>query len=265
MNSMIISIDTYKNLHDPLYATVSGKLLSKDLVIKEDLEHYSDLDVESAFKESHIRSVLEALKVANSRNESRRIYKSVLGIKCDTAFEIEMLGIERYSKRHTVLFSLQDSLDYILHVLCGVNPEVVRRIPHYQRLSRGILNVDVELLDELSFGHLIGIDESLDKYIAGINRKSFDYADFVTRFFTELTECCNGLLHSLAMKYKCYYKEQGITLALKSKTITSVAFSSDISINDEMEVMKDYFIKINSYTKKGYINHVEDLCSRQGA
>lgn len=265
MNSMIISIDTYRNLNDPLYSTVSGRLLLKDLVIKEDLKDYTDLDITSVFTESHIRSVIEGLKVAGSTNESKRIYKSILGIKCDTAFEIEMLGVERYSKKHTVLFSLQDSLDYVLHILCGVDPSKVRKIPHYQRLSRGILNVDVDLLDELSFGHLIGIDEKLDKYIAGVNRKSFDYADFVTKFFTELTECCNGLLHTLAMKYKCYYKEQGINLALKSKTITSVAFSSDVSISDEMQIMEDYFIKINSYTKKRYINHVDDLCSRQGA
>ncbi len=261
MNSMHISIDTYKHLYDPLYTTVSGKLTSKDLVLKESLEEYLSLDITSDFRESHIRSVLEGVKVLRSGNDYKRIYKSILGIKCDTAFDIEMLGIERYSKKHTVLFSLQDSLDYILYTLCGVDPKKVRAIPHYQRISRGILNVDVDLLGSRSFGDLIGIDPDLDNYIAGINRRSLDYADFVTNFFTALTECCNGLLHSLAMKYKCYYKEQGISLVLKSKNISSVVFSSEIPVNDEMQLLDNYFIKINSYTKRNYINHIEDFCS----
>lgn len=259
MNSMNILINTYKHLNDPIYYTVSGKLRHKDMVIRENL-NYDNLAANDIYTEIHKKNTLECIKLSKNSNEFKRVYKSVLEFKYDSAFDIEMLGIERYSKEHTVLFSLQDSLDFVLNQLCGVDTELVRRIPNYQRISRGLLNIDVEMLGQANFGELIGIDPRLDNYIARMDSSALDYADFILKFFGEITECCNALLHKLAMQYQCFYKEQGKSLSLKSKNISSVVFASEIPVDDAMEILEDYFILIKSYKRLEYGNHVADLC-----
>lgn len=256
---MNILIDTYKNLNDPIYYTVSGKLMYKDMVIRDKV-NFDNLVANDVYTETHKKNTLECISMNKNSDDFKRIYKSILDFKYDSAFDIEMLGVERYSKKYSVLFSLQDSLDFILNQLCGVDTELVRRIPNYQRISRGLLNINVEMLGQANFGELIGIDPRLDNYIAKIDASALNYADFILKFFGEITECCNALLHKLAMQYQCLSKGNGNNLSLKSKNISSVAFASEIPVNDAMEIKEDYFIIIKSYEKHEYSNHVADLC-----
>lgn len=251
---MHLSVDLYNNLSDQMYQAQVAKLHNKQLSVVGDYSEYLNEMPKTIFEETHLRNLMSA-------SINRRIYRDTLGIMCDSSLDLEVIGVTKYAKDDTVLFTLQDSLDLVLNYLCDVDMNVLRTLPNYQQISRGILNADHTMLDGIPFGDLLGLDSRLDAYLIRINTTSISYEDFLNKFFIEVTSACNTLLHQYVMQYRSYYNDLGLRLPLRSKNISSVVFGSEIEIDDKMELVPGYFIHIKSYKRCEYINHINEIRS----
>lgn len=251
---MRLSVDLYNNLSDQMYQAQVGKLNNKQLSVIGDYSEYLNQMPSTIFEETHLHNLTNA-------SVDRRVYRDTLGILCDSSLDLEVIGVTKYAKNDTVLFTLQDSLDLVLNYLCDVDMNVLRQLPNYQQISRGILNADHRLLDGIPFGDLLGLDSRLDAYLIRINTTSISYEDFLNKFFIEVTSACNTLLHQYVMQYRSYYSDLGLKLPLRSKNICSIVFGSEIEIDDKMELVPGYFIQIKSYKKCEYMKYVNELRS----
>lgn len=248
---MHLSINSYNQLTDQMYKAQSAKLENKQLSVVGDFNSYIAHQPKTIFEKQHFRNLMGA-------SLDKRVYKEVLGIMCDVSLDLEVIGVTKYAKENTIMFTLQDSLDLVLNYLCDVDMRLLRALPNYKQISRGILNADHEMLKDVKFGDLIGLDSRLDIYLISLNTAAVSYDDFLNKFLTEITCACNVLLHQFVMQYRMYYSDRGYKLPLRSKNICSVVISSDIEIDDSMELVEGYFIKVKSYKKGEYIHHVND-------
>ncbi|WP_394861651.1 hypothetical protein [Paraclostridium bifermentans] len=199
----------------------------------------------------------------NNTETNKRIIERVLDINCDRNLEAEALGVAKYCKDYTLVFSLQDSLDLVLFSLCGVEPKLIRGISNYQRLSRGLLNVNFDLLGDFTFEELLNIDDKLDYYLNALFNEAGDYQEFLRLFYKRLTNKCYELVCLYTEKFRDYMlaSDTKIIMSPRSKNITTIILSCNIPMNIEMEVISGYHLRLKTYKRKEYFNYVNDLHS----
>lgn len=252
---MSILIDLFKD--DLLCSSMNrviGQLFSRQCKINTDVSFYEDLIPDSIYQKSHIKNVLSALKTGKSA-------LNIYGKLCDSYADIEKLGICRYCADNTVIVSLEDSLDYILHFLSGCDINTIyNNVSDYKELSRGILNVDFSLLDTHYFDELVGIDPLLDKYLVSIlDECDSDCDKFVIALTSNIINSCNQVLEYIAISLR---NMSQYNLIFRSKSLTSAIFTSNTSITDIIILKCDnkssYSITPLSFKKLEYLNKCDD-------
>ena len=257
---MNILIDSYKNLDDPSFDKLYGRLHDNKIRYRKlpKLEKTIRTMLDKKFEEDY-----ENLKRLTELDVKR--YKIIHNIYYDNAYTMECLGYSTYSSKYSVILSLQDSLDYVLHKLCGADIKNIRRIPKYQIISRGILNMDYHILNDFSFGNIIGYDENLDNYLAEM--ACMDSYEIVCQEITKnILHTCNSILLDLGKKYRRFIGiETGKNPVMRSVTFSSMVFTYDEPLNDILELTSYYGLIINSYGKGEYYNNIEDIYSYYNA
>lgn len=259
---MNILIDSYKDLYCTDFNMRYERLLTNKICYRKKYRTLPNL-------EKHIRTKMDIQFendyniIKNYPSGSIERYGSIGDIKFDRAYTIEFMGYSDYSNDYSVIFSLQDSLDYILHLLCGADIKNIRKIPNYQILSRGILNQYKFLLNELSFSNLIGYDDKLDNYLTKmIFYNSYD--DACRNIINEILVTCNNLLKEIGMKYRAFKLNNldvNEEFKMRSATISTLCFSSTQEVNDTLELAPYYGLIIKSYSKGEYYDNIEDITS----
>ncbi len=257
---MNILIDSYKNLDDPSFDKLYGRLHDNKIRYRRlpKLEKTIRTMLDKKFEEDY-----ENLQRLTELDVKR--YKIIHNIYYDNAYTMECLGYSTYSSKYSVILSLQDSLDYVLHKLCGADIKNIRRIPKYQIISRGILNMDYHILNDFSFGNIIGYDENLDNYLAEM--ACMDSYEIVCQEITKnILHTCNSILLDLGKKYRRFIGiETGKNPVMRSVTFSSMVFTYDEPLNDILELTPYYGLIINSYGKGEYYNNIEDIYSYYNA
>lgn len=256
MNLMRLSIQNFDiEFEQSNFIPLLNKTEIKSFKLEHSICDFETVECESIYEKDYITRLLET-------DKSNRVIEHILDIACDKNIEAESLGVAKYCKEHTLVFSLQDSLDLVLFSLCGVDPKLVREIPSYQRLSRGLLNVNFDLLGDFTFEELLNIDVRLDYYLNAIYNEAENYQEFLELFYKRLTDKCYELLCMYAEKYRDYFLAQDskIVMSPRSKNITTIILSCNVPLNTEMELINNYFLKVRTYKLKEYFNYINESC-----
>ena len=89
---------------------------------------------------------------------SERDCEEFVGSYSDNHFSLELLGLEKNSKKYMVLVDFSESLDYILHLLSHCDMENIRAIPNYTEVSKAFLNGDMDALAKETYSIFIQCD-----------------------------------------------------------------------------------------------------------
>ena len=232
---------------------LAGYLTKRNLEIVNDVSEYASFTSKDVFTEEHVKSIL-----ANISRE--RKYNTVFGKTVDSHLEIEKIGVGNGCKRYTTVLTLEDSLDLILSRLSGCSyNKIFMRLQNYKLFSRAILNINYNLMSDLSFDNLLNLDDSLDNYLVRLSADSKDNSEFLKRFYAEVIKNAGDLIEYLAIALKETLKRKNIDIVYRSKGLCSYVFTSDIPINDILELEDGYSIKLNSYEMREYSKHVNKV------
>lgn len=221
------------------------------------LDAYKTMKPENIYQESHIA-------IVNSTYNSPRKYTKIFGQPQDSHMEIEKLGVCRYCKKFTIVISLEDCLDYVLHYLSDCSIDKVRKLENYMLLSRGILNVNYKFLDKFEYFSLLNVDDKLNDYLIDLYQDDSDTA-FITNFFSEVVQTCSRMVDYIYAEIKEIY---GATIVARSKGLATIVVSSDVRIEDEIvlryEGKQDYVFKIKCLERLEHLTELANIEEKEG-
>jgi hypothetical protein len=201
----------------------------------------------------HLDSVKGSYTVTN------RQYEDIFGVKVDTHSELEKLGACQYCEKYTVIISLEDSLDYILQRLTGCSLDSVRSISSYKVLSRSLLKLNYESLEDLDLGYLLNLDPKLDEYFNLIysSVESEDpYSAFLEKFVGDLLRECDRILNLISIEFYHKCREVTDSVKLRSKSTCSYILTSSEKLEEEIIIrssqVEDYTIKVKYFDLMEY-------------
>jgi hypothetical protein len=219
---------------------------------------------DSDFKliQSQIKKALEIQEPRLLAGLVSREYNDLLGSMNDSHIEVEKLGICESQGPFTVVLSLEDSLDYILHLLTGTSTEKIRTLPDYRELSRAIMKINPEALGELTFNLFSQVDPALSSYLQDLVRESEDTESFVERFFTKIFTQADRILEYICGYLYINLQATGRKVVIRSKSIYCYVFSTASEINEELTLKipgkEDYKLLLKSYKAREYIDRYSE-------
>lgn len=246
---------------------LSTKPFQVDLSYGVDLSIYKkDEMFDSIDKRFHRDRALEA------SNVNVKTYSTLFGsLLSDYHHELCKLNVLRGFDQYVTVISLEDSLDYILHSICGCDISAVRNIPNYFDLSRGLLKLNTEEFMNFSMGSFIDIDPELNKYLISLEAKaakSLEEEDdeeeltdinqkVLTYFIKDITERSDTINKYLGYWYK---RERPDTTVVKSKSLCSFILSSKEKYVHPLTLSTadkcDYDIMIRSFERYEYAENI---------
>ena len=140
-----------------------------------------------------------------------------------------------------ILIDLSDCFDYVLHRLTGCPVSTVRAMPDYHRISKGILNLNNDVLASVTVENLIAIDDSVYKWIVNLfteincieNLTNFEKVELLVRkmnrlFITEAMKVRNYIAMFIRHKYE--------KVIIRSKSLSGIVATTDENIDTECEL-----------------------------
>lgn len=205
--------------------------------------------------------------------QTKRCYTKIMSAGCDNLFLLEQLGIGAYTLDYIVTLDFSDCLDSALSSLSGCSPEVIRAIPNYSEISRGIINLDLEILQKVQFKTFFNLDPKLDAFLQellneakqtsktySVSNSDIIMHDFVYLFFARVLSFISN------EKDYCFYalKQQleasdDYTLILRSKSYSSVLGTCNKPISEKITFRNSYGMEFSVFAE----SH-KSLCIMQG-
>ena len=130
---------------------VSKQIETRDFKLAQDLTKIKEINPD-------IFAKVEELSKAS------RQYELQAGGANDNLFLLEILGVGKYCKKYSVVLDMSDCLDYILHRLSGCSISSVRQLQDYDNISKNIIGLNFDELQNLTFSDLFALDDKLAKY-----------------------------------------------------------------------------------------------------
>lgn len=231
-------------------------LANRKCDIVGDLSCYDQMSSEDLDTQFHIESV--------NKNKGRaRTYSDIMGSITDSHIEIEKLGVCNYHRKYSVIISMEDSLDYLLHRLSGSSIESVRNMPNYKNVSRALMKLNYSALED-DFGSLRECDPKVDEFFSkifvesagdSIEQKS---AEFQKQFVISLWSELKKVLEYTALTY--YFANEG-NLVLRSKSLCSFVMTSNTKMEDKLTLRSkghdDYTIFVRSFERNEYLEKID--------
>lgn len=208
-----------------------GFQLDKKLAYLNDIK--SESDVFQKYKERCFQTIKEERK-----------YKNLLANNYDSHFQLELLGIAKYTRSHTVVIDLSESLDFLLSILSNCDPESIRKLNNYVKVSKDILNFDLDQSEQIPITDIIDLDRNLSRWFNELTYKkrgslcTVDLQDaaysILFSFYSEL----QSTLERTKDYIGTYLQKAGLPGSVyRSKSKTAIIVSSDI-ILDKDEVLQ---------------------------
>lgn len=228
-------------------------LFKKSFDLNERIKELKGINIPQDY---YTQSVLRDIE---NNKYTLREYRNVLENTCDNLYHLECMGLGKLSRGYTHIVSLEDSLDYILYRLCEADREVIRSIDNYTQLSRAILNLDYQGLENFSLECLMGLDNKLDNFLCRLYEESNKNNDkFINSLFNKIFLTANGILRYLGLSIPKQYSANGVKIILRSKSFSSLCFTSDFILEDIVELTDNEVLKIFTYKPLEYITHLND-------
>lgn len=234
-----------------------GLLKGRGCEIVDDLSFYNQEVASTVDEEFHIKSVLKVLN-------DKRQYTEFSGRICDSHIEIEKLGVCKYAKPYTTIISLEDSLDYILHRLCGASIQAIRSIPGYTELSRSLLKFNFDALYSFTVESLLGVDEKLDKFISSFVKDTPEHLEdiemeFLLGFARAIISEASSIVEYVSLYYNSIQPKDMSVIRSKSfcSFVLTTAERLDMDLIIRSEGFDDYVLKVRSFGKKEYLRKID--------
>lgn len=238
------------------------QMMQKHFTLSENLDFLSDIDYGTKeykeFKERCYKaSVLKKHKLKTA-------FPS-----CDALYELELLGIERYSKQYTIAIDFVDCLDFILAALTGCSIESVQALEDYKKVSRDMLTFRLEDSETVPLSSIVELDINIKLWFTGLifeNRSKDDSSDLKDTVYSVLYEFYSAVM-GLLERIKNYVGgvlSDADGIVYRSKSYSSIILSADSPFPDEcitLEIEKDgkvYHkdVKVFTFTKGEYSRKV---------
>lgn len=177
-----------------------------------------------------------------------RSYFSIFGARHDSHFIQEMLALNEKSNKYYYIVSLEDSLDLILNHVCGCDPNRVRIMNSYSKVSRSLLSLDINNLD-IKLSEFEGLDSNLDSYL--MKGLIDDEVNYLSDLLTTLCGSCYRMLIYIA-----FYLESACGLSVKSVGRGKVLLGSNAKWEEtQLEIVNNnlecnYRLLVNSYNRE---------------
>ena len=210
-------------------------------------------DLETSFKEA----VLKCLRYRS------RAYRTVFNSKVliDSHHELEKLGLATTTRKYVLILSLEDSLDYILHYMCGCDMRAVRTLKDYRLLSKTLLTTYF-YSKSLTFNlkEFYGIDPKLDKYLFNLAEENNNDDVQTTISFHKNILTTAHLLITIILRI---FRDHGTSKrVLTSISASSCVFTSDDSYDDTItltnteEGIEDYILNVGCFKRYSYLQNI---------
>lgn len=261
---MRLSMDSY-SLYE-YYHTVLGKTRTKNLHVNRDnlnevIHLINTFMPKNIFQIAFLKNLRESVKFFISHKKLIRDVKDVGPYVVDRYFELDSLGLEKYSKKYTAVATTWDCLDLVLNHICGANIEKVRNIDNYKQISRALITGDFDLMSKLSFQSLVNVDDRLDEYLVAYYSASEDKYEFLRTITQAISTEAQAILDNTMSRFRTYYEEYyGDTIVLRAMSGSRLIIGSEKPFEYELRLDDHYYLKVRTYEKFEYINHVQDTC-----
>ena len=231
------------------YNAIVGKAKRRGLNVREPIyEYMREMEQsEDVYVAHHFKKLREQLEDITTKREYTRYPKNnVVNREYDVKGEIEKCGFSQYSRGLTVIYSLEDSLDYLFYRIFNIHPSQFReglqrnmdrdsgyRGLDYKLVSRGFISGVGENLGKLSFGLFYDISPNLDNFFFSLrtnvdkNVRIKDYfSEFINieNFDLTLAEKCSMVFSTIIWRYVWKLSSQlTITTSLEYERYTDEA------------------------------------------
>lgn len=231
---------------------------NRDCEIEEDLSDLLSLRASDPDTAYHLESIQRNMFIAD------RKYSSIFNNWSDSHSDIEKLGVCKYQLDYTVIISLEDSLSYLLHRLCGADMERIQSIKDYKYISRGILKLNYDIIENYNFNVLSDADPAVAAYMDTLysSCEAEDEEDrsneFIAKFIKEIMGMLSAVLEYVVFYY--YTHSGNKSLKLRSQSFSSFVLTSDTKVEDTIEIVSEGYqahtLIVRSFATREYISNV---------
>lgn len=257
-----ISVDSYKE--DTYFQTVLGKVKTKNIGISSEqlnksIKFINTYMPENIYQVIFLKEFRKQINRIVTENVYSRNVKSIGPYLKDYFFELDAMGVEKYSNEYTIVISTCDSLDLVLNHLCGVDMNKIREIDDYQRISRALITGDTDLMSNLELSKLLNIDEKLDSFLISRYSASRDKFEFIQSLSVLIVEEAQYILDETMKRFRTYYDQcVGKKIVLRCMSCSQLVCGVNDPIDYEVMVDDNYYLKLKSHKQYDFITHVQE-------
>lgn len=262
MNLIRISVDSYSG--DAFFQTVLGKIKTKNIGITTEqlnrsIKFINTFMPKNIYQVIFLKEFKEQINKLITENIYSRTVNNVGPYIKDYFFELDAMGVEKYSNDYIVVISTCDSLDLVLNRLCGADMNKIRNIDNYQLLSRALITGDLNLLSNIELKSLLNIDENLDSFLISRYSASRDKFEFIRSLSVLIVNEAQYILDETMKKFRTFYEEDmGKKIVLRCMSCTRLVCGVNEPMDYEVTIGDNYYLKLKSHGKYEFINYVQD-------
>lgn len=190
-------------------------------------------------------------------SQEERTYSHSYGCGCDSHFLLEAMGVGRDCKKYTIIYDMSNCLDYILHRLTGCSIDKVRQIKNYNEVSKGILTLNFEALENVTLGDILAIDPKItewlisliDNIVSGSNLTEGEIMDLLLlRFYRTILQEANSI-----KSYVIMYIRRHFSAVVRSKFLCGMLASSDVAPDTVITLTDNTKDNVEDYDMQIYV------------
>lgn len=207
------------------------QIQSRAFILEGNLDFLNDYE----FDTQEFKDFKERCYIAASMPE--RKYNNILG-SCDSHYELEILGLGKYTKRYVIVIDFADCLDIILAKLTGCSIEAVRELDDYAKVSKDMLTFKLEDSETVPLSSIIGLDQKIKTWFTSLiyaNRNSDDSNDLKDTVYNVLYEFYSCVVSTLEdiKDYVAGSLSISTNTVYRSKSYSSIILTSDSPFPDD--------------------------------
>lgn len=186
-------------------------------------------------------------------SKSPRKYRNVLGYNMDSHFIMELVGANQSSGNCNYMISIEDHLALVLNVLCNADPDKVKAMHDYSRISDSLINLNTDDMD-ITLGSFLGLDRNLDEYLN--TTITYSEEESMLAFLTDLIR-----ISEIILSYIGFHFSRECIGSVRSITHGKVCINSAVNLDDNIELVFNDYTHNLKITKcvKGDLSSLKDL------
>lgn len=269
MSLIYMSVDSYNE--DRFYNTVLGKVKTKGVGISTKnlnraIKFINTFIPENIYQVLFLKRFRLQIETLMDYSKLTRTIDTIGPYEYDAYFELDAMGIEKYSNTYSLIASTCDSLDLVLNQLCGADIGRVRSIPNYKLISRALITGDPDLVGFVEINSLLNVDDNLDNYLVSGYAMAKSPQEFIQNLATNIAYKAQVILDEIMQRFRTYYHDKyKDSIVLRGMSSSKLVCGLENDIDYGIEIVDDYYLKIKSMSPFTAISVAQDsFCIFEG-